>query len=349
MTLLSIFCPKFIFREAISPSVGGPVTTHWFLDAADQLATMFSSGTAVKDHTGTAEQSASDRLLGKPAAECECAKCKEAKVAKAPKVAKSPKIKRSHMGKIHNNKYKTKHTSIHGEEADSSSQFPAHTREALKFIATNIREAAGKSASAPSNFRVVLIQEGLGNFNDAFYYSRDAIESGIEIFNGLKVYADHPTSMEEEIRPERSTRDIIGHYENLSVEESDGGCAILCADLVTVPGVDIDWARALMSHAVENAEKFPDRPFVGLSINASGDSAQTDIGKVMQSAPEGAQAKLEEAQANGIESVKVVNKINAAKSCDLVTEAGAGGKIIKLIEGDEANGKESKKSQRKSG
>ena len=50
-------------------------------------------------------------------------------------------------------------------------------------------------------------------------------------------------------------------------------------------------------------------------------------------------AKLAEAKENGIESVKVVRKIKSAVSCDLVTEAGAGGKILNFIEGGNHNGK----------
>ena len=44
--------------------------------------------------------------------------------------------------------------------------------------------------------------------------------------------------------------------------------------------------------------------------------------------------KLAEGQRNRGLIGLVVSKITDAVSCDLVTEAGAGGKIVKLIEGD---------------
>lgn len=224
-------------------------------------------------------------------------------------------------------------------EADSGSAFTLQQvsgikRESLKFGTTRFSEASVRNVDNPTKFRVVLLEEGLGNSNDAFYYSKEALESAVSIFTGAKIYADHPTMEEEQIRPERSTRDILGHFENLSVEISPTGSTVLCGDVDTIPSSDCDWARALMIRAVENSEKFPGKEFIGLSINAAGDSEVMSIDEVMSGAPAGAKPKLEEAKKNGIESVKVVRKINAAVSCDLVTEAGAGGKILNIIQGE---------------
>lgn len=225
------------------------------------------------------------------------------------------------------------------KEADSGTGFVAQQvsgvkRESFKFHTHRFSEASVRNVDNPTKFRVVLLEEGLGNSNDAFYYSKEALDSAISIFTGAKIYADHPTMEEEQIRPERSTRDILGHFENLSVETSDSGSAILCGDVDTIPSSDCDWARALMIRAVENSEKFPGKEFIGLSINAAGDSESVSIDEVISKAPKGAKPKLEEAKKNGIESVKVVRKINAAVSCDLVTEAGAGGKILNIIQGE---------------
>lgn len=204
----------------------------------------------------------------------------------------------------------------------------------IRSISTVVREAISDDGVGPTKFDVVLITEGMGNFNDAHYYSREAIESGITIFTGTKIYADHPTREEDEIRPERSVRDVIGHYENLRVEESDDGCAQLCATLSILPDKPFEWARALMLRAIENAKKFPDKPFVGLSINANGEAEEKSLDEIMRSAPEGARVKLSKARENGVESVKVVTSFTIAVSCDLVTEAGAGGKFLNFIEGE---------------
>lgn len=208
----------------------------------------------------------------------------------------------------------------------------------IKFQALRFMESAAV-AESPTTFRVVLLEEGLGNFSDAFYYTRDALESAVSIFNGLKIFADHPSLEEEEIRPERSTRDILGHYENVSVEDGDAGRAWLCGDVNIMPSTDCAWARGLMVRAIENAKKFPDKPFIGLSINAGGAAEKTPIEDVIKIAPDGAKEKLNEAKENGIEDVRVVQKITRGTSCDLVTEAGAGGKILNII-GDEKDGEE---------
>lgn len=226
-------------------------------------------------------------------------------------------------------------------ECDSSSMTPLVTvsgqkkqkESSLKIMTSRFRESVG-GGELPTKFRVVLIQEGMGNSNDAYYYTREALETGVDVFNGLKIMVDHPSEEEERIRPERSTRDVIGHYENLSVEnDPDGGQAMLCADLNILDAADTELARAQMVRAVENSAKFPGRDFIGLSINASGPSQETPLEDVLGVAPEGAKQKLIDAQADGISTLKVVSKINRAVSCDLVTEAGAGGKIINIIGG----------------
>lgn len=227
-------------------------------------------------------------------------------------------------------------------EADSSSAFTQVTRESarlptkLNLRPSNLREAdrdnLGEVDTGHKLFDVQLIQEGMGNFGDAYYYHRDALESAISLFEGLKIYADHPSASEEQDRPERSTRDILGHYEELLVEGDEKTGAVLRGKVDILSSEK--WAIARMQRAIENAQKFPDKDFVGLSINATGDADETPIDEVISWAPESAKPKLLEAKANGIDSVKVVRKLNSATSCDFVTEAGAGGKILNIIEGE---------------
>jgi hypothetical protein len=80
-----------------------------------------------------------------------------------------------------------------------------------------------------ARFRVALIQEGLGNLRDGFYYTKQALESAVPAFEGKKAYADHPSRSEESDRPERSVRDIVGHYENLKLEIKNR-VADVCSD-----------------------------------------------------------------------------------------------------------------------
>lgn len=227
------------------------------------------------------------------------------------------------------------------KEADASSSLAAQTREAAtkkpgSFIfRTRLVESSYKDDGiGPTKFRVILLKEGLGNARDAYYYSRDALISAVPVFEGKKIYSDHPSLSEEEVRPERSVRDILGYFESVGTEEQPDGCLALVGDVNILADKPYEWARALLRNSVDYAKKFPDKEFVGLSINANGDASESDINEVLKSAPEGAKDKLSKALESGTNSVRVVSKIDEAVSCDLVTEAGAGGKIISLLEAD---------------
>lgn len=208
--------------------------------------------------------------------------------------------------------------------------------QAMIFSDVQFLESWKDDGIGPTKFKVALIQEGLGNFRDAFYYTREAIESGIRAFEGKKCFADHPSKSEEKDRPERSVRDIIGHFENVRIEEREDGAAMLCADLVLMPDKPFEWARGLVRHALNYAKKFADQNFVGFSINASGDAREQTIESFMEEnqIPDGARPKLLDAKNQGITAVKVVSKISDAISTDLVTEAGARGEVLELIENE---------------
>lgn len=184
-----------------------------------------------------------------------------------------------------------------------------------------------------TRFRAVMLQEGLGNFGDAYYYSKSALDSAAPVFEGKKIYADHPSAIDEQVRPERSVRDVLGHFENVHVEQLDDGRSQLIGDVVILPDDSFAWARSLMGHAVAFHEKFPDKEFIGLSINASGDAEPTKLAEFMKSElPESVMTKLSEAVGKGIDEIKIVSALTEAVSCDLVTEAGAGGSVTNLIE-----------------
>lgn len=233
------------------------------------------------------------------------------------------------------------------KEADSSSANVAALRakESGKInFRTRFLEADKSHKSATglhTVYKVCLIEEGMGNFGASNYYSRAALESAVSVFEGRKIYADHPEKSEAEERPERSVRDVLGHFENLNIQEGVGGQALLCGDLVVMGGQSYQWARELMEHAVAYAKKFPDKEFVGLSVNAAGDSSAISMEELMSKPiPESAIVKINEAKANGITEVNFVDAFTEAVSCDLVTEAGAGGKILNLIEGAKMANKE---------
>ena len=228
---------------------------------------------------------------------------------------------------------KKKKKKAEADSASANTQVLRQSNQKIHFTAKFQESSASDNGIGYTRFKVTLIQEGLGNFGDAYYYSAESLKNAVNIFEGKKIYADHPSSSEEAVRPERSVRDVLGHFENIEFVE-DSGRGMIQGEVVIMPDKPYEWARGLMRQAVEFQKKFPDKEFVGLSINASGDANVRAIDEVISIAPEGAKLKLNEAKQKGIENVRFVTAITDAVSCDLVTEAGAGGKINQLMEGE---------------
>ncbi len=198
----------------------------------------------------------------------------------------------------------------------------------------NITVTPGTTEAPGRRFRTVLLQEGMGNLEDCYYYTREAIESCPPLFEGKKYFIDHPDAMEEKTRPERSVRDIAGWFENLQVEDAPDGRALLVGDTVLLESPDVESIRALMLESIAYSQSHAGKDLVGLSINAGGDFDTIALEQFIrtENIPEGCQAKLAEATQKGISMIRPVRKMTSATSCDLVTEAGAGGRISQLLE-----------------
>lgn len=206
-------------------------------------------------------------------------------------------------------------------------------RESVE-IRTRLKESGARTTS---RFKVILIQEGLGNLGDCFYYTKECLRGATSVFEGVKCYADHPNQIESQVRPERSTRDIIGHFERVEYREENGR-AMLMADLVLLEGAQFEWAKSLLTNAIEYSKKYQDADFVGLSINAQGEASTAPILDFVDSneIPESALTKLRKAMADGIDEIRPVAILKNAVSVDLVTEAGAGGRILTMMERNKA-------------
>lgn len=268
---------------------------------------------------------------------------KEAKVPKAPRV-KSPHMKimkriKDHIAKSHYLVAKRE-----SEQTTANVQLVrGQTKESAKptIKVVGFIEVAGRFLEkAPGNnqasARVVLIEEGLGNLGDGYFYTREALQSAADqgIFEGKKMYADHPSKMEEAILPERSTRDIVGHYEDVQFESTEDGSGMLTANLMLLLGEPFVWVHTLVERAVDYAKKYTDKQFIGLSINASGNAEPMDSQDFLSQfqISDSAKIKVEDAINQGLNEIKVVREIQDAVSVDLVTEAGAKGKILELLE-----------------
>jgi hypothetical protein len=168
----------------------------------------------------------------------------------------------------------------------------------------------GSYDPAARTFSVDIINEGLGNRRDKHFYTpealRDAVKNGV--FDGAQAYADHPSKFDDQNRPERSVRDLIGYYFDDQIIESQNGVTIR-AKLKIQEGCD--WALGLIKEAIDYNKKFPEKTYVGISINADGDTAPNER--------------------NG-QQVNDVTKITEAFSADMVTKPARGGKFLQLVE-----------------
>ena len=152
--------------------------------------------------------------------------------------------------------------------------------------------------SDTGELEVILIEQGT-NMGKGRHYPDSAIREAASSFSGLKMYIDHPTAAEEKAKPERSIKDwastiVESHY--------DGGKAIAKI------AVHDSWLRERLSDSVFRGN-------IGLSINASGKISYGKVnGKEMQI----------------IEKILMFTRSGPA-SVDWVTEAGARGRVSRLL------------------
>lgn len=164
---------------------------------------------------------------------------------------------------------------------------------------------------------VIIISEGLGNRRDQHYYTSDALREAVKngVFNGAQSYADHPSKFDDSNRPERSIRDLIGYYFDDRIVEVDGKIAI-AAKMKVQEGAD--WALGLVKEAIDYNKKFPDKTYVGISINADGDTSPNE---------------------RDGQQVNDVTSITEAFSADMVTKPARGGKFLQLVESESGSRK----------
>jgi len=140
---------------------------------------------------------------------------------------------------------------------------------------------------------VTVIKAGFNEGNGR-YYPLEVLKRDFKIFEGAKMYADHPTEAEEKARPERSIKDWVGTLNNVEVKE-DG--TIIGKATIVEPWLQAKLARLRDSEMLSE---------MGISINAIGSASDAEI--------EGVKTKL-------------VEKLIKARSVDFVTEPGAGGSV----------------------
>lgn len=171
---------------------------------------------------------------------------------------------------------------------------------------TEIGRIAEMQGDAPVRLKVIAPGWGSSGYYSAEMLKRD----GPRVFReGTQMYADHPTRTEERDRPERSIKDLAGVLKT----------AAYWAEGPAGPGL---YAEAEMlgswRYFLEQAA-----PHIGVSIRAMGEA--------------------QEGEAEGRRG-KVIQSLTDALSVDLVTRAGAGGKVLPLYES--ARGEKSDEEER---
>jgi hypothetical protein len=143
--------------------------------------------------------------------------------------------------------------------------------------------------------RVRVIAPGWGSSG---WYSPQVLQDSAPAFKDVPIFWDHPTTTEEATRPERSLRDLAGKLIGTPTYEANGPVG---AGLYA----DVQIFKPFQEHLQELA------PHVGMSIRASG------------------QAKQGEAEGR---KGPIIEKIVAARSVDVVTSPGAGGRILQSFQ-----------------
>jgi len=146
---------------------------------------------------------------------------------------------------------------------------------------------------------VVVIKAGFNATEDR-YYPAEVLKRDYKIFEGMKMYADHPTDEEDKARPERSIKDWVATLTEVACDEN--GIVTGVAEIVE------PWLMQKLA-SLRDKEMLSE---MGISINAVGSASKSTV--------------------DGKETL-VIEKLVACRSVDFVTEPGAGG-VVTLYESD---------------
>ena len=145
---------------------------------------------------------------------------------------------------------------------------------------------------------ITVIKAGFNSSKDR-YYPLDTLVRDHSVFEGLKMYADHPSEDDEHNRPERSIRDWVATLKNVHMDKDR-----VVGDAVVVE----PWMQERLA-TLRDKGLLAD---MGTSINAVGAATEATI--------EGTKTSY-------------IERIARGRSVDFVTEAGAGG-LVEMYEAE---------------
>lgn len=148
---------------------------------------------------------------------------------------------------------------------------------------------------------IIVIKPGF-NADKSRYYPIEMLKRDYKVFEGMKMYADHPTEEEDKSLPERSVKSTgwVSSLKDVTVDEA--GVVTGVADIIE------DW----MMRKLANLRDKKMLSEMGISINAVGRASKATI--------------------DGVTTL-VVEELTDCRSVDFVTEPGAGG-LVTFYEAD---------------
>ena len=149
---------------------------------------------------------------------------------------------------------------------------------------------------------IVVIKPGLNSSKER-YYPPEVLTRDFSMFEGVKMYSDHPTDEEDKQRPERSIKDWVATLKNVHMDDRG---QIIGEAVIVEP-----WMQAKLA-ALRDKGMLAE---MGISINAVGTATKGEI--------------------EGVKT-NVIERIVRVRSVDFVTEPGAGG-MVQMYEFDREN------------
>lgn len=189
---------------------------------------------------------------------------------------------------------------------ESRDQWQEVKLDYIDALPAGVQEAAGFDIRLPiSEVRAgegdlldgVIVVEGQ-SFNGN-HYTRSALESGVKVFEGALMFADHQSQSERRERPERSVRDIVGRVKEAYIGKTHDGKTALRG-------------KFLISRAEESLRtKIEEGIIDGLSLSALGQGKRDKSGAFV----------VESFQAHPFTSVDLVTVASAGGTFDALTES----------------------------
>jgi len=181
--------------------------------------------------------------------------------------------------------------------AKEEDEMKQRMQESDGLICQIIAEDISDAELAKGIIPVRVIQKGF-NTSKTRYYTDQAVADAAVIFEGAKMFANHPTKTEEREQPERSIWNWVAVVKNINVVESGG---------IKAAVGEAHIHNGDMKEMVYNLNKQGNLTQLGVSINAIGRGTKQTVEEVRTFVVEGLIA-------------------SPLQSVDFVTEPGAGGR-----------------------